>query len=624
LGQADYDAFLTQKPVMAALMGKGYVPYDNLADIQKTQGTLEAERMQAQKQRLSLQTLVSKQGLRDAFNQSLGTPRNEFLPDLVAGLGPNATPEQKQRAQAVRKKMDTFANNLLEKNINPQSDTITKDSLGQVLSLLGATPEQIAELPDVMSRSMAEKLTTQFGQTERAVLNRKSIEKNKKEDRAARKAENDEARKFQERWSKEMQAIKTEDKIRVQTIATEQDLLVKGADASNKVALENLQAKNRLETTLAEIELRAKNTAEEQAIDIAAQNYRATMKGTQQLDRDYFNHLLDLSESGSSTESGRKSLFERLVEDSVKAQPGLAPALVGALEQNDQLSPGERRSAQSVIAKTINGFKRQQEAAGRIVEILQGGNKRLGQDYDNPFKQIQAFEAELINPASNADKDMIRKEMGRLQDLRIQRTQEIPAATQEDVAQYVVMEGAIRRMRRTYTPEVIGPLNAMLAKGQIITANALRSVGLETFANFIDKDPAAKLFIAESEMFRKTVSSLTGGLNLTEFEIEMVKQTQPVISNPNFLNALDIFELNIKDLKDARTAKNLGNPVEMEKLTKRAVARSDAFLRQRGIPSGDKTAKPKEWPSRQEAEAEFNRLITEEQLTPKEAYERMQ
>ena len=155
--------------------------------------------------------------------------------------------------------------------LDAKSDTITGKDLGKALALLGATPEQIAALPEVMSGSMAEKLLTQFGQISNAQNTRQSIENEKRKDREARKTEREAAQEFKTDFFDHTQPVKTRDKIYVQTIATEQDLLIKGADAQNKVVLENLKAKNSLETDLATIEARAKNTAEEQAVTIAAQ-----------------------------------------------------------------------------------------------------------------------------------------------------------------------------------------------------------------------------------------------------------------------------------------------------------------------------------------------------------------
>jgi hypothetical protein len=239
--ERELDAIFLSRGGVAALTSLGVVPTDILQKGQERYATQKAQTRAdieaAEKELLSLQTLINQEGLRERFTQSLGAPKNEFLPDLVAGLDPNATHAQRQRAQSVRKKMDTFATSLLKNGIDAASDTITKDKFGPILASVGMPQEQIDALPDVASSSMIEKLMTQTGQTNRAQATRKSIADEKRKDREARKTEREASQQFKTDFFDHTQPVKTRDKIYVQTIATlskERTLRIKLSSKTSK------------------------------------------------------------------------------------------------------------------------------------------------------------------------------------------------------------------------------------------------------------------------------------------------------------------------------------------------------------------------------------------------------
>jgi hypothetical protein len=486
--------------------------------------------------------------------------------------------------------------------------------------VVGAQPEQSANT-----------VLRQIGQAQGRTLVQSETSKRLSLKHKQQTAERESSQVFKRNMFDHSSQVNEKSKIRVMTLGNRQKIMLEGLETNNKIALEELKAKNAIHTQTDRIARNAILTSDELKIKEAQTYLNNLVDGTQQFDKSFYNHLLTLREGllkeSSSRSSSKEGLFEKLVTQSVRANPGLASPIISFLSElpEESLSRGDEMAIRKGVGNTIEQFNREQSGVRRVATILRGGDQSLGETFDSPTKQINALEAELIDPNSMADKDLIRREMSRLELLTINRTQEMSPTQQEDFANAISMLSTIDRLRETFTPSLIGPIKAAIGKTRVFTSNVLRSVpGLGGIADLVDLDPQAKLFLGDSESFRKLMINLAGGLALTPAEMELVVETQPVITNPNFEVALDVFEANLKNLMDARELAirnanfgRLRRSPEVEQLIQQIKERSSRLVNQ------SRASTPQPFTSMEDAEREFNRLVTEEHLPEEEAQRRV-
>lgn len=497
-----------------------------------------------------------------------------------------------------------------------QRESLTSDTINPLLASMG-----LEKLPPGLELppNVATTFLQQVGQQQGREFSQQKINDRQKERQTFSREERKARQKWTEEFTETKTAISAKSQLYVDSVIKERELTLMGADANNKAILEQQRSNNSLINSLEVVRANNEFDSQKAAIDETSKYFHNLLDGQQQLDGAFFQHTLKLAEErakASKTETSVSDMFKTTVKETIQSNPALAREMTLALAL---LPPGSlpeesERLTRRAIADTINKYKKEQLAQGRASVILRGGDGTLGEDFSTTPAKAAALEAEILDVKagrSSADMGTLMEALSFVQELDIDKTKDLTAKQEEDLAVATTMLNSVNIMKQTYDNAYTGKYGSALAEWRIAAAEGGRALGIPpSITDFVDLPEEGKAFFSESQALTKQLINLTGGLALTPMELQLVFATQPVIQNPNFRTQLDVFERNIMDLRDAREAARSGNEVEKQRIIDRISARSQDFISKYGGAEQSQSSKEsptKPFPSVNDARKYFDK-----------------
>ncbi len=464
----------------------------------------------------------------------------------------------------------------------PGQQQISQRDVASLLSQVTGQQVDPSQLPQHTPSALVNTLLTQIGQERGRTTTQRGLNARLEKQQSFREKQRREAEAFRVNLFDHQQAVTTENKLLIQQVSTEQQLLVQGSDATNRATLQRQRAENSLNNQLAVLEEKFRLDGVARGFDVEAQYLRDVTRGAQELDQQYFGHLLRLSEAQSQDESvGRGNsagdLFKDLVKSTIKANPQLAPSILASMEEAE-LSPNQQLGVRGAVYDTIRNFQREQAASNRVATILRGGDQSLGESFTNNSQKINAMAAELHDPRSQADKATIREEMARLEELQVQKTSDVTPSQQKDIVETESLIAQADFLEQTYDPSLVGPLGNKLAQARITMSNALSFLGADGLSEMFGLTPSQALFVAQANQLKRLVVKATGGSAFTAIEQQLIEASTPVPENPNFVAAMKIFKLNLRDIQSLREAERAGDDQAKARFKRQVLRRAQAMI----------------------------------------------